>query len=261
MGVSVWSLDLQAMIEEDPGYPQEEGAPEEPEPEPSKQVSIPAPDPALPPSFDCDNPTHRFRFLESANQWMVRPIVEAHGWDHESGIEGFSVDKAFMVRKKIPANINGQVSKDKKDANLTMEMEASVEHSASLVTTSGLDIQTVGKQLAYTLRSETRWKNAPNNKTAAGLSASLVGGSVAVGAKLEDRWKLTEAAKLVVSCGTITAKGDVAYGAPLRPGSVLASRALLRTPSDCGWCLFFDLSGYSLGSVGCRGELGGDLAA
>jgi hypothetical protein len=40
---------------------------------------------------------------------MVRPIVDAHGWDHESGIEGFSVDKAFVVKKTIPANVSGQV--------------------------------------------------------------------------------------------------------------------------------------------------------
>ncbi len=43
------------------------------------------------------------------SQWVVRPIVEAHGWDHESGIEGFSLDKAFLVKKTIPANISGQV--------------------------------------------------------------------------------------------------------------------------------------------------------
>ena len=118
---------------------------------------------------------------------MVRPIVDAHGWDHESGIEGFSVDKAFVVRKTIPANVSGQITKDKKDANLTLETEASVKHSEKLITTSGIDIQTVGKQLAYTVRSETRWKNRSNNKTTGGLSASLIGGTVAVGAKVEDR--------------------------------------------------------------------------
>ena len=94
----------------------------------------------------------------------MRPIVDNHGWDHESGIEGFSVDKAFMLRKKIPANVSGQITKDQKDA-----------------------IQTVGKQLAYTVRSETRWKNKSNNKTTGGLSASLIGGTMAFGAKLEDR--------------------------------------------------------------------------
>jgi hypothetical protein len=154
-------------------------------------------------------------------QWMVRPIVDAHGWDHESGIEGFSVDKALIVRKTIPANISGQaraqhaaaafristrltpgrchrshphaqITKDKKDASLTLETEASVKHNDKLITTSGLDIQTVGKQLAYTVRSETRWKNKVNNKTTGGLSASLIGGTVALGAKVEDRcvWPL-----------------------------------------------------------------------
>ena len=120
-------------------------------------------------------------------QWVVRPVVESHGWDHEAGIESFSLEKAFVVKNSIPANISGQIAKDKKDANLTIETEASVKHSDKLVTTSGLDIQTVGKQLAYTLRSETRWKNLPNNKTAGGVSASYVAGAVALGAKLEDR--------------------------------------------------------------------------
>jgi hypothetical protein len=83
--------------------------------------------------------------------------------------------------------LSSQIAKDKKDANLTIETEASVKHSDKLVTTSGLDIQTVGKQLAYTLRSETRWKNKPNNKTSGGVSASYVAGAVALGAKVEDR--------------------------------------------------------------------------
>ena len=178
------------------------------------QISIPAPDPALPPSFDSDSSAHHFRFLESASQWLVRPIVEAHGWDHEAGVDGLSVDKAFLLRKSIPANVRGQITKDKKDANLTLETEASVKHSEKVVTTSGLDVQTVGgRQLAYTLRSETRWKNRPTNKTAGGLSASYVGGVVALGAKVEDRWKVTPSSKLVLSCGAITAKGDTAYGA------------------------------------------------
>lgn len=185
----------------------------------TKQVSIPAPDPALPPSFDSDSAAHHFRFLESANQWMVRPIVEAHGWDHESGIEGFSVDKALLLNNSVPANISGQVSKDKKEGSLTLETEASVRHGDAFVTTSGLDVQTVGKQLAYTARSETRWRNAATNKTTAGLSLALVGGTLAVGAKLEDRWKPTPATKLVLSCGAITAKGDTAYGGNLE-GSV-----------------------------------------
>ena len=80
-----------------------------------------------------------------------------------------------------------QITKDKKDFNLTLETEGSLKHSDKLITTSGMDIQTVGKQLAYTVRSETRWKNRVNNKTTGGLSASLIGGTVAYGVKVEDR--------------------------------------------------------------------------
>ena len=40
---------------------------------------------------------------------MVRPVVESHGWDHEAGIESFSLEKGFVVKNSIPANISGQV--------------------------------------------------------------------------------------------------------------------------------------------------------
>ena len=48
------------------------------------------------------------------------------------------------------------MTKDKKDANLTMEMEASVEHSQALVTTSGLDIQTARADLFRAWTQEAR---------------------------------------------------------------------------------------------------------
>ena len=179
---------------------------------PPKQVAVPAPDPALPPSFDGANPAHRYRFLEPTNQWMVRPIVEAHGWDHESGVEGFSVDKGFVLRNSIPGNASGQLTKDKKESNVGFEGQLSVAHAKTLITTAGVDVQTVGKQLAYTARAETRWKFCATNKVAAGASASLVGGALALGTKLENRWKVTPGAKLVVSAGAVSANKDVAYG-------------------------------------------------
>ena len=179
---------------------------------PPKQVAVPAPDPQLPPSFDGESVGHRYRFLEPQSQWMVRPIVEAHGWDHESGIEGFSVDKGFVVFNKHPGNMSGQLTKDKKDSNVGFEGGVSVHHTKKLVTTAGVDVQTVGKQLAYTARGETRWKFCAVNKIAAGLSASLVGGALALGTKLENRWKVTPGAKLVVSAGAVSANKDVAYG-------------------------------------------------
>lgn len=36
------------------------------------QVSIPAPDPPLPPTFDADVSGHRYRFLEQPGGWLAR---------------------------------------------------------------------------------------------------------------------------------------------------------------------------------------------
>lgn len=45
---------------------------EEAKQEEGAQVAIPAPDPPLPPSFDADVNTHRYRFLEAPGGWLAR---------------------------------------------------------------------------------------------------------------------------------------------------------------------------------------------
>ncbi|KAJ6739221.1 TRANSLOCASE OF CHLOROPLAST 120 CHLOROPLASTIC-LIKE [Salix koriyanagi] len=77
-------------------------------------VPVPMPDLALPASFDSDNPTHRYRYLDTSNQWLVRPVLETHGWDHDVGYEGINVERLFVVKEKIPISFSGQVTKDKK---------------------------------------------------------------------------------------------------------------------------------------------------
>ena len=121
----------------------------EPMPTP-KQVSIPAPDPQLPLSFDGDAQGHHYRQLESNQQWACRPIVDAHGWDHETGVEGFSVEHQFVLKDLVPGVVQAQISKDKKDSNFGFEGEMSIPHTRSLISTTGVDIQTVGKDLVYT---------------------------------------------------------------------------------------------------------------
>ena len=39
------------------------------------QVAIPAPDPPLPPNFDADTNTHRYRFLEAPGGWLARCML------------------------------------------------------------------------------------------------------------------------------------------------------------------------------------------
>eukprot|EP00250_Pteridium_aquilinum_P016595 c23183_g1_i2 orf=401-2587(+) len=181
----------------------------------SAAVPVAMPDMTLPPSFDSDNPSYRYRYLDSANQWLVRPVLETHGWDHDCGYDGLNVEKMFVISRRIPASISGQVTKDKKEANLQMECAASFRNGDGKVTLTGLDIQTIGKDLAYTLRSETRFDNFKRNKTTCGLAVTTLGDTVAAGMKLEDRLMVGKRLKVLVNGGALTGRGDVAYGGSL----------------------------------------------
>ncbi|KAJ7553036.1 hypothetical protein O6H91_06G082400 [Diphasiastrum complanatum] len=181
----------------------------------SAAVPVALPDMALPPTFDSDNPGHRYRYLETASQWLVRPVLETHGWDHDSGYDGLNVEKMLIVGNKVPVSISGQITKDKKEANLTLESAASLKHGVGKVTLAGFDVQTMGKDLSYTLRSETRFSNFKRNKTIAGLAVTMLGDTIAAGMKLEDRLTLGKRLKLVMNGGAITGRGDVAYGGTL----------------------------------------------
>ncbi|GJW43891.1 translocase of chloroplast 120, chloroplastic-like protein [Tanacetum coccineum] len=68
-----------------------------------------------------NNHTHRYRVLDSANQWLIRPVLDPHGWDHDVGYEGINVEHLLALKEKITVSFSGQVTKDKKDANLQME--------------------------------------------------------------------------------------------------------------------------------------------
>ncbi|KAJ8560333.1 hypothetical protein K7X08_004391 [Anisodus acutangulus] len=74
---------------------------------------VPMPDLALPVSFDSDNPTHKYRYLDSSNKWLVRPILEPNGWDHDVGYEGINVERLFAIKDKIPTSFSSKsVGKD-----------------------------------------------------------------------------------------------------------------------------------------------------
>ncbi|CAH2053536.1 unnamed protein product [Thlaspi arvense] len=178
-------------------------------------VPVPLPDLSLPASFDSDNPTHRYRFLDSSNQWLVRPVLETYGWDHDVGYEGVNAERLFVVKEKIPISFFGQVTKDKKDANVQLEMASSVKHGEGRSTSLGLDMQSAGKDLAYTVRSETRFNSFRKNKAAAGLSVTLLGDSVSAGLKVEDKLIANKRFRMVMSGGAMTSRGDVAYGGSL----------------------------------------------
>ncbi|ONK57100.1 uncharacterized protein A4U43_C10F16620 [Asparagus officinalis] len=178
-------------------------------------VPVPMPDLVLPTSFDSDNPTHRYRFLDTSNQWIVRPVLENHVWDHDVGYDGLNVERLLVIKDKIPVSVSGQLTKDKKDCTFQMELASSIKHSDAGATSLGLDMQTVGKDMAYTFRGESRIKNFRRNNTAVGGSVTVLGDSVSAGAKIEDNLVVNKRLKLLMSGGVMAGRGDVAYGGRL----------------------------------------------
>ncbi|XP_062201401.1 translocase of chloroplast 101, chloroplastic-like [Phragmites australis] len=178
-------------------------------------VAVPMPDMVLPSSFDSDYPSHRYRFLDTPSEWLVRPVLETQGWDHDVGYEGLNVERLFAVKGKVPLSVSGQLTKDKKDCSLQMEVASSVKHAEGKTTSLGLDLQSVGKDMAYTIRGESRFKNFRRNNTAAGISATLLGDSVSAGVKIEDKLIVNKQHRLLVSGGAMSGRGDVAYGGRL----------------------------------------------
>ena len=168
------------------------------------------PTPRFPPSFDGANPRAPLPLPRARqSQWMVRPIVEAHGWDHESGDRGLLLStRGSCSATPSPGRLSGQLAKDKKDSNVGFEGQiSSVAHTRKLVTTAGVDVQTVGKQLAYTARAETRWKFCAVEQESPPASSprpsSAARSRSAPSSRI--RWKVTPGAKLVVSAGAVSA--------------------------------------------------------
>ncbi|TVU17781.1 hypothetical protein EJB05_33837 [Eragrostis curvula] len=182
---------------------------------PPENVSVPLPDMVLPPSFDCDNPTYRYRFLEPTSTVLARPVLDAHGWDHDCGYDGVSVEETLAILNRFPANVAVQVTKDKKEFSIHLDSSVSAKHGENASSLAGFDIQTVGRQLAYILRGETKIKNIKKNKTTGGFSVTFLGDIVATGLKVEDQLSLGKRLALVASTGAMRAQGDTAYGANL----------------------------------------------
>ncbi|KAI0510366.1 hypothetical protein KFK09_010967 [Dendrobium nobile] len=178
-------------------------------------IQVPLPDMVLPPSFDCDNPAYRYRFLEPTSQLLTRPVLDTHGWDHDCGYDGVSIEESLAVAGRFPTSMAVQITKDKKEFNIHLDSSIAAKHGEHGSTLAGFDIQSIGKQLAYIFRGETKFKNLKKNKTAAGISVTFLGETVATGLKVEDRISIGKRLGLVASTGAVRAQGDVAFGANL----------------------------------------------
>jgi Toc86/159 family protein import component len=179
-------------------------------------VSVPLPNIVLPPSFDCDNPTYRYRFLEPTSTILSRPVLDAHGWDHDYGYDGVSMEETLAILDRFPANVAVQVTKDKKEFTIHMDSSIAAKHGENASSLAGFDIKTVGRQPVYILHGETKIiKNIKKNETTGGFSVTFLGDTVATGLKVEDQLSLGKRLSLVASTGAMQVQGDTAYGANL----------------------------------------------
>lgn len=176
-------------------------------------VAVPLPDMALPPSFDGDNSAFRYRFLEPTSQFLARPVLDSHGWDHDCGYDGVNLEHSLAIANLLAAAYTVQITKDKKDFSISLDSSVSAKHGDNMSTMAGFDIQSIGKQLAYIVRAETKANNLKKHKAAAGLSFTFLGDNIVPGVKVEDQISFGKQYAVVGSAGAVRSQQDTAYGA------------------------------------------------
>ncbi|XVF88299.1 hypothetical protein PTKIN_Ptkin19aG0038800 [Pterospermum kingtungense] len=174
--------------------------------------AVPLPDMTLPPSFDSDFPVHRYRCLVTNDQWLARPVLDPHGWDHDIGFDGLSLETAFEVKKNVFASITGQTNKDKRDFSIQSECAAAYVDPVGPTYSVALDLQSTGKDLMYIVHSNTKLRSLKHNVTDCGVSLTSFGNKYYVGAKLEDTVFVGKRMKFVMNAGRMEGSGQVAYG-------------------------------------------------
>lgn len=174
--------------------------------------TIQLPDMALPLNFDSDCPAHRYRCLVTSDQWLVRPVLDPQGWDHDVGFDGINLETAVEIKRNVFASITGQISKDKHDFSIQSECAAAYADPEGATYSVGLDVQSAGKDMIYTVHGNTKLRNLKHNVTGCGVSVISFGNKNYVGAKLEDTLLVGKQLKLVMNAGQVGGAGQVAYG-------------------------------------------------
>ncbi|GAV89159.1 AIG1 domain-containing protein/DUF3406 domain-containing protein [Cephalotus follicularis] len=170
------------------------------------------PDMVVPPSFDSDNPVHRYRCLITNEQWLARPVFDPQGWDHDVGFDGINLETAGEMRKNVFASISVQTSKDKQVFSIQSECAAAYMLPLGPTYSIGLDVQSAGKDLIYTVHSNAKLRTLKYNVTDCGISFTSIGDKCYVGGKLEDTITVGKRIKFVMNAGEMGGLGQVAYG-------------------------------------------------
>ncbi|KAI3742600.1 hypothetical protein L1987_60288 [Smallanthus sonchifolius] len=174
------------------------------------------PDMAIPPSFDSDNPLHRYRCLVTSDQWLARPVLDPHGWDHDVGFDGINLESATKVNKNLHASVTGQISKDKQDLNVQSECCAAFVDPHGPTYSAALDVQSSSKELIYTLHGSTKMRVLEMNIAECRVSLLSFGNNYYAGVKLEDSSLVGKRVKFVVNGGQMRGWEQMAYDGSLQ---------------------------------------------
>ncbi|KAL2338430.1 hypothetical protein Fmac_012876 [Flemingia macrophylla] len=180
---------------------------QQPTPEP-----VLLPDMTVPPSFDSDCDGHRYRCLVSDDQWLVRPVLDPQGWDHDVGFDGINLEATTEIKKNVYASVAGQMNKNKQDFSIQSECAATYVDPCGPTYSMGVDVQSSGKDLVCTIHSSTKIKNIRHNIADCGVSLTSIAKKYYVGAKLEDTVFVGKRLKFVLNAGRMMGAGQMAYG-------------------------------------------------
>ncbi|KAL0345362.1 UNVERIFIED_CONTAM: Translocase of chloroplast, chloroplastic [Sesamum radiatum] len=146
------------------------------------------------------------------DQWLARPVLDPHGWDHDVGFDGINLEIAAEVRKNIITCVSGQMSKDKQDLSIQCESTAAFLDPRGPTYSLGLDVQSAGKELICSFRSNAKLKSFKHNVTECGVSVTSFGDKYYYGAKIEDSISTKRRLNFKMNAGGITGAGQVVYG-------------------------------------------------
>lgn len=177
---------------------------------------VPLTDMAIPPSFDSNCPVHRYRCLLTTDQWLVRPVFDPHGWDHDVGFDGINLEAATEIKKNVLMSGTGQLSKEKQDFSFQSECAAVYASSQGPNYCVGVDVQSAGQDLIYTIHNSTKFRNLLQSVTECGVSVTSVGGKFYTGAKLENAVSVGKRLELIMNAGRMSGQEQVAHGGTLR---------------------------------------------
>ncbi|XP_052198952.1 translocase of chloroplast 90, chloroplastic [Diospyros lotus] len=181
--------------------------------EPPEAVQLP--DMTVPPSFDSDCPVHRYRCLVRGEQWLTRPVLDPHGWDHDVGFDGINLETAVEMKKNVIACVTGQMSKNKEDFSIQSECTAVYVDPRGPSYSIGLDVQSAAKDLIYTAHSGAKLRFLKHNVAECGVSVASFRNKYYVGAKLEDSISMGKRLQLMMNAGCMGGHQQVAYGGSL----------------------------------------------